>query len=211
MTDWAGKLVGAIARIAAILHVAKLARTTSPWTKPVNESTMKKAIQVGEYLIIHAKAAFSLMGADHATENAKYILRWIENKGSHTFSQRDLHQDTRKGRFSNIEDLTNALVLLVEHHFLRKLTVEDSGKPGRKKGPEYEVNPSFPFQRPTDAEVNFEDFEDIEENLEIVDKDYSLGHSDEVIGSDTPRNPQNPQNGTIPANMPKPAREVLRL
>ena len=42
ITDWAGKLVGAVARITGILHMAALASIPAPWDHPIPEATVEQ-------------------------------------------------------------------------------------------------------------------------------------------------------------------------
>jgi hypothetical protein len=139
--DWAGKLAGAVVRIAGLLHLADHARDSLPWTLPVTARAVERAITIGRYLIPHALMAFSEMGADEDAERAKFILRWIEKTGSTSFSKRDVHQGTR-GTFKRIEAIEAPLNLLVEHGYIRKQTRDQQEiKPGRKASPIYDVNP----------------------------------------------------------------------
>ena len=55
MRDWGGKLVGAVCRIAAILHCGVVSQ---PLSVPISPETMEAAISVGEFLGSHAQAAF---------------------------------------------------------------------------------------------------------------------------------------------------------
>jgi hypothetical protein len=64
ITDWAGKLVGAVVRIAGLLHMAQHLGEETPWTRPITVDTVARAILVGRYLIPHARAAYATMGAD---------------------------------------------------------------------------------------------------------------------------------------------------
>src|SRR5262249_34834790 len=104
ITDWAGKLVGAIGRVAGNLHMADLAGISAPWEIPIPPETVERAIRIGRYLIPHAKAAFAEMGADAVVEQAKSILRWIEHERLVGFTKRGLHQALR-GRFKRVEEL----------------------------------------------------------------------------------------------------------
>jgi len=141
MTDWGGKLVGAVARIAGILHMAALAGNPAPWDYPISEATMRCAIQIGYYLIPHAKAAFAEMGADEFVSQAQVILRWIERNSIDTFSTRDVHQALR-GTFRRATDLERPLALLISHDFIRRRE-EISAGPGRRPSPLYDVNPKW--------------------------------------------------------------------
>jgi len=141
ITDWAGKIVGASVRIAGLLHMADLAGDPDPWTLPIPEATMDRAISVARYLIPHAKAAFAEMGADADIENAKTVLRWIKHNGVTSFTKRDVHQGTR-GTFKRAADLDAPLAVLQEHGFIRHREASTVG-PGRHPSPTYDVNPEW--------------------------------------------------------------------
>ena len=51
ITDWGGKIVGAVARIAALLHLATHAGSAAPWETPLAEDTIGCAVQIGHFLI----------------------------------------------------------------------------------------------------------------------------------------------------------------
>ena len=165
MTDWAGKLVGAVGRLAAILHMARFAGSTAPWEIPISGETLESAIRIGRYLIPHAKAAFAEMGADPVIERAKGILRWIEHRMLISFSCRDLHQGMR-GTFKRVAELAAPLSLLVDHGFIRLREEPGSSGPGRKTSPTYDVNPRASWlarNAPNPAlDADFEDCEDSE-------------------------------------------------
>src|SRR5205807_2705546 len=96
MGDWAGKLAGAVVRIAGILHLAEHAHRIDPWPATVSAETIKRAVIIGHYLIPHARAAYAEMGADPKVDAAKYTLRWlareIEATGKMVFTKRDIHR-----------------------------------------------------------------------------------------------------------------------
>jgi hypothetical protein len=142
MTDWAGKLAGAVIRFAGLLHVAQHADTKSPWGIPVSLKTMQSAIRIGEYLIPHARAAFAEMGADPAVEGARHILAWIEKKHRPSLTKRDIFEGT-KGRFKRADDLNKPIELLIEHGFLRNKAEPQRRGPGKPPSPAFEVNPSL--------------------------------------------------------------------
>ena len=143
MTDWGGKLVGAVVRVAGLLHMAKHAGEPEPWRTPVEEETMRRAIDIGNYLIAHAKAAYAQMGADPLVEEARAVLAWIERKGVAHFTRRDVFEGT-KGRFKRVDKMAPALDLLIQHGYLHEKSVPDRAGPGRRPGPTYEVNPLPP-------------------------------------------------------------------
>jgi hypothetical protein len=145
LKDWAGKLVGAVGRIAGILHMATYAGAPAPWDELISRETVDNAIQIGKYLIPHAKAAYAEMGADVCVDQAKRILRWIEQNGPTSFTKRDVHQALR-GTFKRVEELERPLEILSAHYYIRKQEAAREG-PGRRPSPPYLVNPIWVAQR----------------------------------------------------------------
>lgn len=140
MADWAGKLAGAVLRIASILHLAEHVQNLSCWSQHVSADTMKRAIAIGRYLIPHAKTAYAEMGADPQIENAKHLLRWIEKTGHRSFTKRDAHQ-AHKGRFKKVTEIEPALELLEAHDYIRARIDAAERRPGRKASQIFDVNP----------------------------------------------------------------------
>jgi len=138
MRDWAGKLPGAAVRIAGVLHVAHHA-TGSPWEHPINVDTMSDAIRMAEVLSFHALAAFDMMGADPAIENARIILRWIQSQGASTFTFRDCHHK-HQGRFKRAQEMEPAIEVLTERHFIRPVPAP---KVAYRRSRIFEVNPAI--------------------------------------------------------------------
>jgi replicative DNA helicase len=99
---WAGKLAGAAARIAGVLHLADTVGGRLPWQTPLAAATVARAAQIArEYLLPHALAAFGMMGraCSEAVEDAQVVLRWLERRPqTNEFSRRDLHQSLRNNR-----------------------------------------------------------------------------------------------------------------
>jgi uncharacterized protein DUF3987/bifunctional DNA primase/polymerase-like protein/primase-like protein len=135
--DWAGKLPGAAARVAGLLHCATHAND-KPWNHPVALSTMEQALTLMAILAEHAIQAFEIMAVDPDIEKAKKILNWIQRKGSGAFTMRTCHRDL-EGSFKRVEDLKPGLDVLVERGFIRHDTRNEkrSGRPSVT----FDVNP----------------------------------------------------------------------
>jgi hypothetical protein len=149
LAGWANKLAGAVARIAAILHVAEAVGHGRSWDTPISGETALAAIRLGrDYLLPHAKIAFGIMGADERLEKAKAVwenLCRVSEYGEYsesappTVSRRDIHQQNRR-QFSSVKDLDPVLTLLVDWGYLRP--VPGTGDTGRgHASPKYLVNP----------------------------------------------------------------------
>jgi len=139
MGDWAGKLVGAVCRIAGIFHGLMTATSGCPAESQIDTETMLGAIAIGEYLIPHAKAAFFEMGADPAIDSARKILDWVFSEQLSEFARRDAFNALR-GAIQKVTELDDPLQMLVNHGYIREVLVEHKG-PGRKPSTKYEVNP----------------------------------------------------------------------
>ncbi len=148
IADWAGKLAGAVARIAGILHMADHAHENFGKFGVVSADTMRRAITLGHYLIEHAKAAHAEMGADPDVDEARYLLEHLTQLGQPMVSKRDLHRVTR-GRFKTVRDLAPALGLLVDHGYLVPFD-DQRGGPGRRSE-FYSVHPSLRREEPATA------------------------------------------------------------
>ncbi|GLY82027.1 YfjI family protein [Actinoallomurus iriomotensis] len=139
MTDWGGKLVGAIVRIAGLLHLAKHLR--DGWNRPITADTFADAADIGEYFTTHAKAAYDAIGADPATADAKALLDWARSTSRTRFAARDAQPPLRT-RFKKITDLDPALRVLETHGWIRRLPTPPRTGRGRPAAPTYEVHPA---------------------------------------------------------------------
>lgn len=83
LADWASKLIGTTARIAALLHAAG---HDEAWKIPVSAGDMAKALQLAAYLEAHAVAAAGYMGSDPALADAEAVLDWIRRTGLAQFA-----------------------------------------------------------------------------------------------------------------------------
>lgn len=138
MTDWGGKLLGALARIAGILH---LAETNDP-ARPVAAETLQRALSLQDFLITHARAVYAEMGTNAAMEGARVLLDWIRRTERRQFTKRDAHRDLQ-GRFQKAADLDAPLVLLCERNYVRQAATEGHTGAGRPPSPQYEVHPAL--------------------------------------------------------------------
>ena len=135
--DWAGKLHGAILRIAGILHTVGLLTTAVDY--PVSGDTMQAAIQIGDYFMEHARIAYQVLGSAE-NNGAAYILKRLAQHRPEKFSKRDLQRLCRG--FKTTEDITKPLNTLIEYGYIREQQSANMDK-GRPPGSVYLVNPLF--------------------------------------------------------------------
>ena len=107
--DWASKLPGAAARIAALFELAD----TGPAAEAVGLVATAKAVRLARLLIPHAHAAFGLLGADAVDADARAVVKWAVDGRQASFSRRDC-QKAMEGRFRTVERLERALERLVQ-------------------------------------------------------------------------------------------------
>lgn len=141
VAGWGSKLVGAVARIAGLLHLAEHLRTG--WSAPVSAETIQAALTIGRYLTEHALAAFGLMGSDQLLDDTQYVLGWIERTATERVTRRDLFTALPRGRFPRVDDLDPALALLEGYGYLRRIEQPKPKGAGRPPSPVYEVNPRW--------------------------------------------------------------------
>jgi len=136
MRDWAGKLPGAAARVAGLMHCMEHAGG-SPWDVPVHQDTVKNALALSRMLLSHAEKAFDLMGSDESLKAARDVWSWIERKKLTEFTERDCHY-ALKGKYKTKNKLKPAFLSLVEHNYIEPKP-RDKNKPGRPPS-KYTVN-----------------------------------------------------------------------
>ena len=83
--DWGAKLPGAVARVAGLLELAE----TGLRVEVVSQASMDRAISLGRRMVPHARAAFSMLGADVVEADANAVLSWVRANKYTEFSTRD--------------------------------------------------------------------------------------------------------------------------
>lgn len=140
ITSWASKVVGSVARLTGLLHLAEHHNDLEPWRTPIEPDTLYRAIEIGDYLTAHAQAAHGYMKADSHIESAKYVLDWILKLGNATISKRDLYRRVR-GKLQKMSDLELPLNLLIQHGYVRERQQKSQG--GRLPSPLIELHPDL--------------------------------------------------------------------
>lgn len=136
ISDWSGKLPGAVLRVAGVFHLVENGSTPP---EIVAVETVGRAVQLCTLLIDHAKAAFSLMGAEQSVGDAKAIYEWIESQRLESFTRTDVYRNF-KGRFTGKTDrLDKAMTELEERGIVWKKIEQTAGR----KATIYSVNPIF--------------------------------------------------------------------
>lgn len=142
IADWAGKLVGTAARIAAVLHMAHGGPDAAD--QPIETSSVRGAVEIANYAIPHALAAFGAMGVRRDLGPAEALLRWVKRCNRDSFAVRDAWQ-ALKGQtaFPDTDTVRAALRVLTDYEWVREADSTSRGSSGRPPSPLYLVNPAL--------------------------------------------------------------------
>jgi hypothetical protein len=132
LTEWGSKYVGAVVRIAGLLHFAEHGEAGHRY--PVDPETIRAAERIGNYFKATAINVFTGM-ADPNIADAVYLLDRVASLDSEEMSQRELFNACSRPRFPTMAALLPALNRLVEHGWLISLEVSKSTKAGRPASP----------------------------------------------------------------------------
>lgn len=139
LAEWGSKYVGAIARIAGILHMARYGPQAGPQTE-VDANTIAAAYSLGSYYRACAVKAFTQMGTDDSTADAAYLLSRILGLGIAEMSERDIFNAARS-RFKVKAEMLPALDRLIDHGYLIALPGEKPAARGRPASPRFYLHP----------------------------------------------------------------------
>lgn len=114
MRDWGGKLTGQTLRLAGLCHVTL---HDVPQHHHISGQTLESAMRLAKLLTEHARAAFSLMGADDSMECARAILHWLKKDQMTAFSGRSALEKV-KGRWPKMALVNLGLTILEERGFI---------------------------------------------------------------------------------------------
>jgi len=140
IVDWAAKWVGAVLRIAALLHLAEHGETGT--RIPVTADTVERARRIGMYFLEHARNAFALLGQDPQTSAASAVLELLQRQRLAAFKVRDVQPSLPRSHFADADDVYAAVAVLEEHGWVRQLPQPRPSGPGRPPTPRWEVHPS---------------------------------------------------------------------
>ena len=137
ISDWASKYIGAVLRIAGLLHCADMEDEKAE----VTASTMSKAIQIGKYFLAHSTYAYSMMGTDLTIQKAKFVLAKLKKKNVSVIKRSELFQMCRGKFFKKTEEIFPTLELLEGHGYIR-LEEPERQSVGRPADVKIIVNPT---------------------------------------------------------------------
>lgn len=136
MTDWGGKFVGAVCRIAGVLHVADYASERREVPATIPRETFLRAWSLGEYFLEHARVAFGMMGTDAADDGTKRLWSWLVRQNVERFTKREAERALHMRA-----DEIRAPVAELERRGLIRALPPPQRVTGRLPSPSFEVNP----------------------------------------------------------------------
>lgn len=142
LRDWGSKFVGAMLRIAGLLHLADHGATVGAGIRtPIPPETIDRAARIGAYYKAQAVGAFVEMGTDDATRDAVYLLDRIRSKvdPEQSVNARDLLRIAQ--RFRTNRDLEDPVTRLVDKGWLIPEEQEKREGPGRPPSPTFRPHP----------------------------------------------------------------------
>jgi len=140
LKDWAGKLPGAVLRVAGLFHCVTHAHGI-PQSHAISLTTIGQALVLLAVLRKHTQAVFDLMGSDPDLEGARQILRWVKRKRLAQFTGRDCFNALR-GSYSKVVQLDPFFKILVERGQLVPMESTYTGN-GRPPSQGYTVHPDL--------------------------------------------------------------------
>ena len=138
IADWASKYIGAILRIAGLLHAADM----DDGALEIQAETVRRAIAIGEYFLAHSRYAYSVMGVDETIRKARVVVSKLQAEKAGTWKRNELFKLCRGKFFKKVEDILPTLELLESYGYLRQVEPELRGSPGRRPDVVVQVNPA---------------------------------------------------------------------
>ena len=139
ISDWASKYIGAVLRIAGLLHVAEPDRDDDE----ISSDTMRRAIQIGKYFLAHSAYAYSMMGNDLSIKKAQFVLGKLKKDRITSIKRWELAKLCRGKFFKKSEDLYPTLELLQSCGYILQTDANTQPTPGRRPDILVLVNPEI--------------------------------------------------------------------
>lgn len=136
ISDWAAKYPGAVLRIAGLLHLAQ-----GNSSLEISYQTLRSAITIGRYFLLHAEFAYTQIATDLGIQQALLVIAKLKELGKDTVRHYDLFRVCRGKFFHSASDIDPTLELLQEHGYLRLEEAPSNGRTGRKPGMQVVLNP----------------------------------------------------------------------
>lgn len=131
---WGGKICGFALRIAGLLHIAEHGMKSLV----IEDNIMTNALIIAEFLTHHAVAAYTFMGIDEVTHDAKEIFQWINAQNKPSFTRSEITLAMRNRKLGKNERLNKALSMLIDRNIVEVETL-----PTQKPTTVFHINPKI--------------------------------------------------------------------
>ncbi len=137
IAGFAGKLHGAILRVAGNLHLAAhCQRTNAPEEIEVSGETMELALFLAPYLLSHAKVVYHEISWDETNQDARALIGWIEC--THPEGGTVTLREMQRGKTWEKERTLAVCEMLCAKNYLRHIAAPPSPGPATIH---FEINP----------------------------------------------------------------------
>ena len=123
MKEWLAKNVGAVLRIAGILHLAADRRGD----ELLSGTTMQNAVEIGRYFYARAKYAYDVMDSGNTLKMAEFVLSKLRQCGKSQLTRRDLFRACRGSYFKQVAEIKPILDMLEEYGYIRQEAIAKAG------------------------------------------------------------------------------------
>lgn len=123
MKEWLANNVGAVLRVAGILHLADGKESE----ELLSCDTMRSAVEIGKYFYAHAKYAYDVMDSGNTLKMAEYVLSKLEQSGKSQTTRRELFRACRGSYFKQVAEIKPILDMLEEYGYIRQEAVAKAG------------------------------------------------------------------------------------
>jgi hypothetical protein len=137
ISDWAAKYTGAVLRLAGLLHLAD-----GNSSLEISCQTLRSAITIGRYFLLHAEFAYTQIATDLSIQQAQLVIAKLKELGKDVVRHYDLFRMCRGKFFHSAQDIDPTLELLQEHGYLRLEEPPATSRTGRKPGVQIVLNPA---------------------------------------------------------------------
>ena len=135
--DWSAKYIGAVCRIAGLLHLADEHNHLTP----IAGETVGAAIEIGRYLLAQADCAYGQIGETPLKNKARIMVAKIKKNGFRSGKRADLYPICRS-MYPNAEGMMPTLELLEDYGYLHLEQLPYCGR-GRRPEAYIVVNPAI--------------------------------------------------------------------
>ena len=105
--------------------------------------TIKKAITISKYFLEHSKYAYMLAGESKNIKKAKRILEKLKEQKEMSLKRSIILSISRCSYIEEVDDILEALHILVENGYIFELEPEERKGAGRKPDIVFELNPLY--------------------------------------------------------------------